>query len=792
MMEKRLNKISENMTEEQADRFEESFSDFGADSPITEEQTDRILSSFMRKAGLEMNETNSIISQKRDIRSTVTGVSKDRSVSRIYLKRGGAIAACIALIAAGGVMFSLKNNVRNVVPNTERDSSVTNNDSDLSEVKETDNSQTEDKPVSETRSVQAWAKPYVEQNGDTVGYLKLKDLSDSGDFEAPVVQGDDNEFYLHHGFDKAENETGTVFADCNVPIDEKGQPSNIVLYGYYTDKADEISSSPILKYKDSKFFEKHQTIDFCTVFDDADTKYQVIYCFNYDAKDHAGYVAARDFEDENSFDTWISTVKKSAINKSEIECTENDDYLTLVTEDRSAGEDGRFAVVAKKINSGDEEVSETKDNDTDGNVKDSKKDNKTDNRNDAKIDISKDNGVNNTNYHNSDNENSVDGEKSNTKTENKTDGKKADPVVLKKPEVDVYSKLSDAYPDQTVYMINDNRYIIYDSDVDSLMVYDVHSDSVIATISDFEMIMDVFEDKFGVYKYEAEGNNKYAYLIATIYDDSGNLIYEYKVDTKASGLLEKAPDVDEIKFSPDGQRLVYRKTVFIEDDNHLDIADIFYCINYSDQKKAVKLAYYNGKYYALNFAVSNDLLLVEHVTVNNVSEYKKSMDLYSIDDPDTSVNDVFTTFYFGVYPRYVAQGSTILCSVDHENNIVRFKPDDNGDIRIGNKYYSKTVYTLAGAGKGLKTNALISEHGRYAVSVYINDNNKLVFTLYEITDDNVTELRTIETDLVDPEYDAILNLELNEQSGMCSIRRVIKSDKPVDDNYRIDSVEFFE
>ena len=36
-MEERLNKIAENMTEEQAEAFEDSFSDFGADSAISEE-----------------------------------------------------------------------------------------------------------------------------------------------------------------------------------------------------------------------------------------------------------------------------------------------------------------------------------------------------------------------------------------------------------------------------------------------------------------------------------------------------------------------------------------------------------------------------------------------------------------------------------------------------------------------------------------------------------------------------------------------------------------------------------
>ncbi|MBP5267287.1 MAG: hypothetical protein J6Z29_01715, partial [Ruminococcus sp.] len=257
-----INELPDHLNEKDMAGFEELFDDIEKDAEISDEQQQRILSSVMRKAG---NGMDTVIKNKRNINETVPQKTIETN-KKIQIKRGGAIAACIALLVVGGVMFSLRNNMQNTVPTTDRDSSMVNEidrsvtkDKDHSSEKETDTADSEDKTISTTRTVQDWAKSYLEQNADTVGFLKLKDLADNGDFESPVVQGEDNVFYLHHGFDKKENETGTVFADYNDPINEKCQPSNIVLFGYYTDDTDAILSSPILKYKDSKYFEQHNT-----------------------------------------------------------------------------------------------------------------------------------------------------------------------------------------------------------------------------------------------------------------------------------------------------------------------------------------------------------------------------------------------------------------------------------------------------------------------------------------------------------------------------------------------------
>uniref|UniRef100_UPI0025DB817C hypothetical protein n=1 Tax=uncultured Ruminococcus sp. TaxID=165186 RepID=UPI0025DB817C len=424
------------------------------------------------------------------------------------------------------------------------------------------------------------------------------------------------------------------------------------------------------------------------------------------------------------------------------------DYITLAGLDYDKDEDSRIAVVAKKIKG---TIYEEPSQETDGTT---------------------DNGKNSTVH----------------KTVEKSDDTKD---LKDRAKEDIRSKLAEEYPTQTIYRINDDRYIISDNGkgAEKTMIYDASSDSVIFTLNGNESVIDVFEDKFGTYKFVSAGNNEYAILDVTIFDDSGNILYKYEIDTKAAGILNGVENDSKMHVSPDGKTLVYRNIEYIKDDSSLDIVDHFICFKYEDQKNPVNIADYRGCFYAYDFAVSNDMLIVDHST----EEYNRSTDLYSLDTDskdNTAALDVFGTAA-GHFPKYIPKGDSILCVIERNNTLLSIKPDDNGDIKLGDKTYTITEYELAGTEDGNKTNATISDSGRYAASVYSTDDNKLVFTLYEIDDDNVTELKTIKKDLADPEFEVLLSADLNEQTGEFSVRRIIKSNEIVTAD-RIDSVNFFE
>ena len=59
-----------------------------------------------------------------------------------------------------------------------------------------------------------------------VGWLSI----DGTPVTYPVVQSDDNDYYLHKDFSKADNKYGIPFADCRVDISKPS--TNIPIYSH--------------------------------------------------------------------------------------------------------------------------------------------------------------------------------------------------------------------------------------------------------------------------------------------------------------------------------------------------------------------------------------------------------------------------------------------------------------------------------------------------------------------------------------------------------------------------------
>ena len=65
-MEDRLKALTNSVSLSDAEKLADELSSFD-DEKLTDDEQQRILSSVMRKAGFEMNETNSVIQTKRNI-----------------------------------------------------------------------------------------------------------------------------------------------------------------------------------------------------------------------------------------------------------------------------------------------------------------------------------------------------------------------------------------------------------------------------------------------------------------------------------------------------------------------------------------------------------------------------------------------------------------------------------------------------------------------------------------------------------------------------------------------------
>lgn len=173
-----------------------------------------------------------------------------------------------------------------------------------------------------------------EVNEDIVGWLKIRAL----DISYPVVQGEDNDYYLHRTFEKVDNFAGCLFMNCDNKSDFTDQ--NTIIYGH--NMKDGSMFGKLKKFKEEETFSKSKFFWMFTP--DRIYQYRI---FSAAVVNKTGLNYQVMF-DEDEFDTWISTAFESSVVENKgIEVTEEDRVVTLST---CTGDDAtRFVVMGKLV-----------------------------------------------------------------------------------------------------------------------------------------------------------------------------------------------------------------------------------------------------------------------------------------------------------------------------------------------------------------------------------------------------------------------------------------------------------
>lgn len=217
------------------------------------------------------------------------------------------------------------------------------------------------------RKVQSWAKELLKRNDEVVGWIKIPGFVNSDGEEYinfPVLQHvtdnieEGNNYYLKRNIDEEFYDSGSIYADCVVPIDENGQADNITIYGHHMRRLG-TSFTHLAEYKDGvDFLKKYPVIEFNTIYDSGE-KYVIVGCFVAAAEDYQDDIPIFDYwryrnfdDDEYSFESWIDNVRKQSWYSSDVECTEDDDYISLSTCSNEVS-DMRWVIVAKKMTADD-------------------------------------------------------------------------------------------------------------------------------------------------------------------------------------------------------------------------------------------------------------------------------------------------------------------------------------------------------------------------------------------------------------------------------------------------------
>ena len=192
---------------------------------------------------------------------------------------------------------------------------------------------------------------FYEINSDYKGWIQI----DGTRVNLPVVQTDNNDYYLSHDFYKKSIPSGVPFIDYRCTV-EPGQPlsTNTIIYGHNMKTGDQFAD--LLKYKDWDFYKDHATFTFDTAYQKA--QWKIIGVFLTTAVPDDGsdfyYFNFINAESDEDFYWFIREVKKRSYYDIPIDVQPTDRLLTLSTCDELLFTDGRFVVVARQVREGED------------------------------------------------------------------------------------------------------------------------------------------------------------------------------------------------------------------------------------------------------------------------------------------------------------------------------------------------------------------------------------------------------------------------------------------------------
>ncbi|MDZ4992214.1 class B sortase [Clostridium perfringens] len=186
---------------------------------------------------------------------------------------------------------------------------------------------------------------------DTENEKILKDMNsnykfwikvDGTNIDFPVVQGKDNDFYLHHNFNKEKSFSGSIFVDSS---NDLNNDSNIVIYGH--NMRNDTMFAQIKHFKNENFFNANKYI---TLYRDGKkSKFEIFSVYQENSKDLESQIKIK-FSNEEEYEKYLKEqAAKSLFKRNGIDLKADDRILTLVT----CGYDfvnARIVVVAKEVN----------------------------------------------------------------------------------------------------------------------------------------------------------------------------------------------------------------------------------------------------------------------------------------------------------------------------------------------------------------------------------------------------------------------------------------------------------
>lgn len=183
-----------------------------------------------------------------------------------------------------------------------------------------------------------------EENHDFSGWLSIEGTK----INYPVMSREgDNNYYLDKNFNGQEDKNGLLILDYRSNVLESGQ--NSIIYGHNMRTG--VMFGTLKNYKDRDFCMEHQTIRFDSLYHEGTYKVvaAMLSSVAYEDEEVFRYYDAVDISTEDRFEEFRQNIEANALYTTDESLAFGDSCLILSTCDNYV-EDGRFVVIAKKIN----------------------------------------------------------------------------------------------------------------------------------------------------------------------------------------------------------------------------------------------------------------------------------------------------------------------------------------------------------------------------------------------------------------------------------------------------------
>jgi sortase B len=176
------------------------------------------------------------------------------------------------------------------------------------------------------------------ENADCIGWLSIPGT----DISYPVVQGTDNEYYLHHDFYKNVASCGTLFLDYRNDLSR--QQEHLIIYGHQM--KDGSMFKQLNSYKEESFYQEHQSITL--YLEEQKYQYEVAAIYVTSVAKSGDYYNYLHKETRNKQKEYLQGMAAYQLYDTGVTVHETDELLSLSTCEYSST-NGRLIVLARRI-----------------------------------------------------------------------------------------------------------------------------------------------------------------------------------------------------------------------------------------------------------------------------------------------------------------------------------------------------------------------------------------------------------------------------------------------------------